>query len=254
MTATVRPINRQFEPVAQLVKPNLLISGCSFTFNNSFDHACSWPYYLRDLANATQVYDCSQVGAGNTHIFNSIINEIETNNAINPATTTVIVMLSGLTRTDVMATQEITRTWHDMSNYHFDSKFATLSIFNNVDHKSNTMLTDMCNLYKRLVDVDAQVYESCIKVLALKSYLRDRGFSHVITSWKNPQPELQSTTLASKMIATLDPVKYLGDYARELAMCVPDGHPTPDGYLKWTKDHLVPYLISAKLATDLNTI
>lgn len=254
MSAITRPIARQFTPVAQLAKPNLLISGCSFTFNNSVEHSCSWPYYLRDLVNADQLYDCSQVGAGNAHIFNSIVNEIETNSNIRPDNTTVIVMLSGLTRTDVIASQEITRTWHDMSNYFFDDKFATLSIFNDVNHKSNTMLSDMCNLYKRLVDVDAQVYEGCIKIMALKSYFRDRGFSHVITSWKDPIPELQQTPLRNQVLGVIDPVLYLGEYARELNMCVPDGHPTPDGYLKWTQDHLVPYLILQNLATDSNSI
>jgi hypothetical protein len=108
MTAKTRKLAKQFTTTYSTEFKNLLVSGCSYTFNNSENHICSWPYYLRDLAGFNEVYDCSQSGAGSNHIFNSIINEIETNININIQDTLVIIMWSGLTRTDVIAEQDIT--------------------------------------------------------------------------------------------------------------------------------------------------
>lgn len=254
MTATVRPIARQFAPVAKLVLPKVLITGCSFTFNNSLEHACSWPYYLRDLADVEEIYDCSQVGAGNAHMFNSIINEIETNNDVSATDTLVIVMLSGMTRTDVIATQDVTKRWHTMSNYCFDQTFATLNIPNSVEYNADPLLTNLSRLYKLNVDVSAQVLESSLKIIALDAYLKCRGFNYIISSWKNPEPELAESKLKQQVLDLLAPLEYLGDHARRINQCVPDGHPTPDGYLDWTRQHLVPFLLAHGLATDLHTI
>ena len=162
-----RPLKRIFQPVYQTPYKNLLASGCSFTYNNSTTDLCSWPYYLRDLGNFEAVYNVAQSGAGTTHIFNSIVNEIETNSKINPDDTQVIVMWSGLTRTDTIATQDITAPWHHMSNYHFNERFATLSLFNQASSRLDSRLDKLCRDYKLLVDDDATTYESILKIIAL---------------------------------------------------------------------------------------
>jgi hypothetical protein len=251
MTAKIRKLDKQFATTHTTQFKNLLVSGCSFTYNNSDKHICSWPYYLRDLAGFDEVYDCSQSGAGSNHIFNSVINEIETNANINTQDTLVIVMWSGLTRTDVIAEKDITKSWHHMSNYHFDNQYATLSIFNHVS--KSTPLDQLCQQYKKLISVDAQIYESVIKIIALKSYLDQKGFQSIITSWKDPQLELEHTTIAPNMVdsalATLNNIKYLDSYAVNLKET--DGHPTPDAYLGWTREHLLPYLESINCATTI---
>jgi len=246
MTAKIRKLANQFANTHTTQFKNLLVSGCSFTYNNSNLDICSWPYYLRDLAGFEQVYDCSQSGAGSNHVFNSIINEIETNPNINVQDTLVVIMWSGLTRTDVIAEQDVTKLWHHMSNYNFDSQYATLSLFNGTD--GATPLDQLCRQYKKLVSVDAQVYESVIKIISLKAYLDQKGFSSVITSWTDPILELKNTAIGQSIIisalSTLNNIQYLGVYADSKNLKEADGHPTPTGYLGWTQQHLLPMLES----------
>lgn len=244
MTAKIRKLANQFTTTYTTQFKNLLVSGCSFTYNNSDSIICTWPYYLRDLAGFEQVYDCSQGGAGNNHVFNSIINEIETNPNINTQDTLVIIMWSGLTRTDVIAKQDVTKPEHHMSNYCFDDQYATLSIFNHID--KSTPFDQLCRQYKKLVSADAQVYESVIKIIALKAYLDQKGFRSIITSWKDPQLELKHTTInpsiINSAISTVNAVTYLDSYAISKKFREADGHPTPYGHLGWTRNHLLPYL------------
>jgi hypothetical protein len=208
---------------------------------------------LRDLAGFDQVVDCSQSGAGSNHIFNSVINEVETNPDINISDTLVIIMWSGLTRTDVIAEQDITKHWHTMSNYNFDSQYATLSLFNSAD--GATPLDQLCRRYKKLVSTDSQVYESLIKIVALKAYLDQKGFKSFITSWFDPMRELRHTTINQSItdtaLSTLNNIDYLGGYATSRNLKEPDGHPSPDGYLEWTRERLLPSLELAGYVTKL---
>lgn len=242
MTAKIRNIKKTFAPTHKIVKKNILVSGCSFTYNNSEEHVCSWPYYLRDLVEAEEIYDCSQSGSGQNHIFNSVISELEVNTTLSPANTLIVIMLSGFTRTDVISTVDITLDWHDMSNFHFDETFSTLTLVNNSDGDSD--LDKLCTLYKRQVTPDAQIYEGCLKVLALKCYLENKGYDYVITSWFDPIAELKriKTPLGKKIIDVVNKIPYLGDFAHQTNQIDETLHPTPNCYLEWTKKHLVPHL------------
>jgi hypothetical protein len=249
MTATARSIPRSFTATHQTKFKNLFVSGCSFTFNNSNDTACAWPYYLRDLANFEEVYDCSQTATGTNHIFNSVINEIELGN-VDIDHTLIVVMWSGLSRTDTIANTSITKPWHHMNNYNFNETLATLSIFN--QPQGNSPVADLCRQYKKLIDIDAQVYESCLKIVALDAYLKQHGCSYVFTSWKDPTDELLvAPTLGSSVRKTLADLEYLGDFARKNKLLQPDLHPTPDGGLAWTRDCLIPYLESVGISYKL---
>jgi hypothetical protein len=253
MTALVRSIPRSFIATHQTKFKNLLVSGCSFTFNNSSNIACSWPYYLRDIAGFNEVYDCSQSGAGSNHIFNSIVNEIETNNNITADNTLVICMWSGLSRTDTIATKDITKPWHHMSNYDFDDRFSTLSIL--YHPQGNSPVANLSKQYKKIVDGEAQIYESCLKIIALDAYLKYNGFNTVFTSWKDPNPDLHLIgNIKDLAWNKFDKIQFLGEYAVENKLLEPCGHPTPDGYLFWTREHLIPFLTKKQLATDLNAV
>jgi hypothetical protein len=250
--AKKRIIQRDFAPTHQSKYRKLLVSGCSFTFNNHDSVACSWPYYLRDLANFDEVYDCSQSGAGSNHIFNSVINEIETNREINPDDTLVIVMWSGLTRTDVITEKEIVHDWHHMGAYRFDDVWSTMSIFNQVD--GNSEIDKLCRQYKKIISPTAQIYESCLKIIALESYLKQKKFQFIFTSWMDPTPDLCQVSIGANIKSMIDKIDYLGDVARASNMQEIDGHPNPAGYLHWTRDYLIPYLTEKQLATDGHAI
>ena len=228
------------------------------TYNNSDVDICSWPYYLRDLANFKSIYNVAQAGAGTTHIFNSIINEVEYNEKISPEDTQIIVMWSGLTRTDTISTQDITTPWHNyvsadynasamyyksnsLYTYHFNDQFATLSLFNGA--RGKTPMDDLCRSYKRHVSTDATIYESMLKIKSLKGYLDNKGFNSIFTIMYDPSEDLK---IIDKTINELDDIPYLLEFATEQRLLeggVTGGHPVPDGYLRWTKEHLIPYLI-----------
>jgi hypothetical protein len=70
---------------------NLVVSGSSFTYNNSDQDSCTWPYYLRDLGGFERVYDTSLPGAGNAHIATSLQWSLE-NHSVDPADSMVVVM------------------------------------------------------------------------------------------------------------------------------------------------------------------
>lgn len=242
MTARLRSINRAFSPITKLPYKNLLVSGCSFTYNNSNEHVVTWPYYLRDLADINQVFDCSQSGAGNSHVFNSIINEIETNKNITPTDTLVIVMLSGFSRTDVIASVDFSNRWHGYDSFKFNNRFATLSIMADPADPNEPNIVELCNKYKRVVDIDAQILETCFRVLALDAYLKSKEFDYVLTSWKDIKKEGIDLNLIDSIRDVLHPIKSLGDYANESRQLESDGHPTPTAHLTWTKECLIPYL------------
>jgi len=244
-----RQLSKQFTSTHTTKFKNLLVSGCSYTYNNSDTHLVTWPFYLRDIAGFKEVHDASQSGAGSNHIFNSVINEIETNSNINATDTLVIIMWSGLPRTDVIAETYITKTHHTMSNYEFNDKFSTLSI--SVDD-SNTLITKLGQQYKKIVSSDAQILESSFKIIALQAYLEKYGFKYVMLNWMDQAPELNTLNISIKerVLSIFDPVKTLDEYAQDTQQRIPnDGHPTPTAHLSWVREYLIPYLESKTLVT-----
>lgn len=240
MVAKTRNLTKTFLQTHTSRFKNLLVSGCSYVWNNSEEHACTWPYYLRDIVGFQEVYDCSQSGAGPSHVFNSIINEIETNTLINSDNTLIIVMWPELARVDTIAHRRITKPWHSMSNYDFDDLYSTLSLFGNA--QGDTSLDRLCQEYHK--HVDGTIYENIIKVKALDSYIRDKQFNRVFLSWKNP------IDLLLKQYLDFD--SYLDNWTEEHNMRIPgDGHPTPDAHLQWTRSQLVPFLTNQKIIQSL---
>ena len=244
MIAKVR--NLKFSPAFEQTHKtnfkNLLVSGCSYVWNNSEDHVCTWPYTLKDIAGFNEVYDCSQSGSGPGNTFNSIIHEIETNTSLTTSDTLVIVMWPELTRFDTISHRSITKDWHHMSNYDFNESLSTLSLFRNTH--INSELEKLCSMFHKLVDPNGIILENIIKVQALDSYLRDKGFTRIFLSWKRP--------IDNRLIEYLDFNSYLDDWTEEHNMRIPgDGHPTPEAHLQWTRLQLIPFLTNQKIIESL---
>ena len=236
---------------------NVLVSGCSFTFNPDNNEQQTWPYYLRDLCGFEEVYDTSQSGAGTNHIFNSIINEIELNENINSESTLVVIMWSSLQRTDVIATTDMTKDYHWASNYNFDNTFSTLSIFDQPNESRRGKLQeDLCKIYKRVVSPTAQIYESILKILALRSYLIEQNFSYVFTNFYYPNWEfdLIHTPLTKKVKQYFDieDELTLGNFMRTTNQIIPnDSHPTPECHCQWTQEILIPCLLEKNFVSKI---
>lgn len=246
MTTYNRTLRRQFSPTHEPVFKNILVSGCSFTWNNGNEHIVTWPFYLRDLANIQDVEDCSQAGAGCEHIFNSIVYEVENNPNVNPASTLIMVMWSGLSRHDVIATRDVIGNFNGAQTYQFDETFSTFSIF--ARPIGNNPLADLCRDYWKIVDFNAQILASTIKIVTLKHFLESKGFKFVFLSWKPIQDEMSlipSSALTQEAIGSIAPITSLDTYAGNTDQRIPDDeHPSPNGHLGWTREHLMPYLES----------
>ncbi len=252
MVAKTRPLVQAWNPEYRAdnvsLFPNLLVSGCSFTDNISMTESVTWPWYLKTLFDFTAVYDCSQSGAGNNHIFNSIINEIETNANINSHNTLTVVMWSSWSRADVIGSSEVTKNIHSVSNYQFSDNFCTLSLYRQPrDTKSEE--EKLCAQYARVVDPEAQVYESCLKIIALKNYLENKKMPYVFCSWKKLEAEYSFVKdqavqyLAQQISNHMAPIISLDEYATGRNLRAPDGHPDTEAHLRWSRHVLMPYII-----------
>jgi hypothetical protein len=233
---------------------NVLVSGCSFTFNNSKTDACSWPYYLRELANI-DIIDGSQSGAGNDHIFNSIINEIEVNEHINPRDTLVIIMWAGFSRVDFICEHDITKNWYWNDNYYkFNDKFSTFSLWPNSSNKYPDLFK-LEQIYRKNIGFDAQIYASNLKIIALKNYLENKGFNYIFTQSLTNQDgatgikgetveEFEIPKKLSKQVTSVvSNMVFLGNFADSIGSYEDDGHPSHEAHLQWTKKHLIPRMV-----------
>jgi hypothetical protein len=268
MTHYHRDPPRTFAPIRSCVFPKMLVSGCSFTHNFHHKYLVTWPYYLRDLANIEHVYDVSLAGGGSQHIFNSIVYEIETNPDINPRDTMVMVMWSGLSRTDVIAETSMVEPWvrHAVPTphrpgdttdgiYRFDDRFSTFSIqcLDRMKRDPDPMAR-MQYSYKLVVGWDAQVLQSLLNIVALAGYLESKGFTWMFMSWKDPQLDLDIVPgeLSQRVGKLMQTVLPLGDYALNQKQLDSSLHPTPAANMAWTESHLIPALDQLGLTNILS--
>lgn len=257
MTHHHRDPPRTISAIRSCVFPKMLVSGCSFTHNFSNNHVINWPYYLRDLANIGYVYDVSMHGSGCQHIFNSIINEIERNPEIDASDTMVMVMWTGMSRTDVIAETSVIEPWaHKMlpekpnknctdGIYRLDERFSSHHIANWTHMQTNSdPIAKMHRSYKLVIGWDAQVLQSLLNIVALAGYLESKGFTWMFMSWKDPQPDLDIVPgeLSQRVKRLMDTVLPVGDYARMQNQLDHTEHPTRAANLAWTQNYLIPAL------------
>jgi hypothetical protein len=236
---------------------NLMVAGCSYVWNNSDEHRCTWPYYLQDLLGIHRVLDLSQSGSGPDLAFNAVINELYTNQTISRENTLIIVMWPELTRTDVIVhVSELIEKYHYMSLHAFSDKFCNLNICMPEDEKD--IISSMSRNYKMLVDPDAQVYQSLIKIKALWAVLEQKRYQWVFVPWKHmAKSQLLSWNIPPQLadaIDLFDEIYALDDYTDSTNQRIPgDGHPTPDAHLHWTKLYLLPELVM-KFPGDITSV
>lgn len=240
----------------------MLVSGCSFTWNNSEKHICTWPYFAASLMqiDTANVYDCSQGASGSAHLLWSVINEIETNPDITAQDTLIIVMWPGLTRTDVIGNAGESVQWHpEKCAYHYNKDYGSIALHNNkisIDaSRSNSNLNKLNLAYKTAIGQDAQIYQSCLNIIALDNYLSNNGYKNCMLTWHDPQYalDLVDKALAEKVSNLIvNNVESLGSWARRNNMLSEDRfHPSVQGHKEWTQQILMPLLCEKKLIDKL---
>lgn len=248
MTGRIIQPQRTLEPIGQAIYTNCLIAGCSFSNNSSAQYPDTWPYYLRDLLNFKSIIDCSQGGAGDHHVYNTIINEIETN-GITPDDTCVIIMWPGLDRINVIGQKELVNYFNlDRPGYTFDSeeKYISVNLWRtDSNFNKENPLEILGNMYGKTFDLEGQIIESCLHIIGLYHYLKNKQFKFVFTPYRPIKySTLKDQTLINQVKSLMDPVEILGKFADDTDGRISkiDWHPTKETHLAWTKSCLIPYL------------
>jgi len=248
-----RSFPKQFATETDLGYKNLLISGCSFTYNNSENSAVTWPYYLKDLAGIDQVYDCSLPGAGNYHICHSTIWTLETTN-LNPADTLVIVMWSSHNRDDAIISASSVNGF-PMTFSYTNSVVSGISGGNHPDSKGNSQTRSIKNM-DQIKSIESRTVENYLYVSMLYHYLRQKQYKFLFLDYLDrsiPNREYDfeirdylSNDLELKYNSMIEyTVENLYRFAiKNDLLDTDDFHPSPNGHLSWTKQHLLPFLKS----------
>jgi hypothetical protein len=244
-------IQKQFETVLNFKIKNLIVSGCSFTHNNSMSASVAWPYYLRDLGGFENVFDTSLPAAGNYHISNSLIWALESE-SIHPEQSLVIVMWSGNDRDDW-----ITPGSH-INHYPFEFKYndnamSAISGGASPDSRGNTNVHH--KEFFATQDKESRAIKNYLLITNTWHYLQNKGFRFVFLNFldsnllpgeghfdiKKYLPKKQCKNLEHMIDNTIDPSTWA---IKNDLLSTDDYHPSPDGHLSWTKYVLLPHLQS----------
>lgn len=249
-------IKRSFDTQKDFGYKNLVVSGCSFTYNTSLSDACTWPYYLKDLGNFQHVYDCSLLGAGNYHIAHATQWSMELAE-LDPTDTLVVVMWSGNDRDDAILNQEYISKKYS-AEFRYTDKVAT-GLSGGLDEDSWSNVT--MNFYRDLPMLKSQesrAVENFLYINGLYHYLKNKNYPFVFLNYLNPDvpnrsadfkiDQLLPKTLRSKYQSMFADVVDLYSWAlKHNRLGDDDYHPTPDGHLAWCREILIPYLDSVNI-------
>jgi hypothetical protein len=251
MIFKTRNIKKQFNIIHDFGIQNLIVSGCSFTYNDVDTAPVTWPYYLRDLGGFDQVLDCSLPGAGNSHISDSLIWGLEIEKP-NPVNSLVIVMWSGHDRDDYICPKE------HMNNYPFQfnySKNVMSSITGGNALESNgNNISDGLKKLSMTKTLESRAIENYLYIVKTYQYLKSLNYKFLFLNFVNTTEPVGGTN-------TFDIKKYLPNPTKQkLDLMITEiddpyhfsvrhnflggdtFHPIPFGHLRWTKKVLIPHL------------
>ena len=247
----IRNIQKQFTTIEDLGYDNLVVSGCSFTYNNSDSSATTWPYYLRDLGNFKEVYDCSLPGAGNNHIKNSIIGLLDDNPKLVNSKTLVMICWSGCDRDDLIVPESQLGTYPFKHKY-CDNNYAGIS--GGTEGHPNLMYRTVTDEIKKVKNRKSRSFENYVYIRSLYAYLKDINIDFVFFNYRDPNIPARDhhwditnnltsnyKNMYNKMIHNWSMDLY--SFALRNQMMEDDEyHPSPNGHLEFTKQILLPEL------------
>lgn len=250
MTFKTRPdIKKHYDTLFDFGVKNLIVSGCSFTYNNHDSVALSWPYYLRDLGGFDQVFDSSMSGGGNHHISNSLIWSLELSQ-LDPAQSLVIVMWSGCDRDDYICPQNNINDYGCKFHY---SKNVMSGITGGSRSEATTNTIKSFKEFSQTKTLESRAIENYLYFCNTWHYLSNQKYRFVFLQFLDANlpsrtrhfdikpylPETAQKQLSSMMLDILDPYSYA---LKNDFLAQDDFHPSPKGQLNWTKQILIPKL------------
>jgi len=229
-----RSTPRVFEVVNNLKYKNLVVGGCSFTYNISNTDSSSWPYYTRDKCGFDQVYDCSVEGAGNYQILTSVIYSLEEQN-LDPSNTLVIIMWSGYNRDSKIV--PVTTKSNSGSVYNYTDEVVSIITTNPHSQKNKT----------------SQALENYVYIISLYNYLKNQGYQFEFLNFVDPKIPNRGSTfditeflpkkLQKNFLSMFTKIENFYTYCLKHELLQEDDfHPTMQGHLEWTHNVLVPAL------------
>lgn len=228
---------------------NLVVSGASFTYNNSEQHACTWPYYLKILGNFKKILDCSLPGAGNFHIAHSLQWNLGCW-PVDPDKSLVVVMWSNNTFDDtICALKHLNQ--YPFQHYYTELVCTALSggsdpeSYGNV-HEQFKKIADIKDNYSRSI-------ENFLYITGIWAWLKQKGYRAVFLDYSDKTIPSRSHDIDIKKYlpkmaqSELDSIltKHLNLYnfaVKKNLLSDDDYHPHTEGHLCWTKEILIPLL------------
>jgi len=257
MIFKTRTIPKQLGTVHNFGIKNLIVSGCSFTYNGTDTAAVAWPYFLRDLGGFDQVLDTSLPGAGNSHISNSLIWALEMDQP-DPADSLVIVMWSGHDRDDYIFPKE---NVNNQSSPFYYSKNVMSSIRNAGEIFPEPNKNGIADELKKLSTAknnESRAIENYLYVAKTYQYLKSLNYKFLFLNFINLKepvrgevggtdsfdirkhlPNSAKQRLNSMITEIDDPYHFSVRYN---LIDIDGFHPSYYGHLRWTRKVLLPHL------------
>ena len=223
---------------------NLLVSGCSYTFNQG------WAKHISSQYNINLI-NLARSGAGNTHIANSIITQCEFDKfKIGPSNTYVIIMWTGPDRLDTIVDAKHMDSDTTRDQYEYSSQSAWVGTGGARGMGNNPAVADTvlrpAYPYK---NAHTQALECYITVCTTWHYLRNRGFKFKFLNYRNLSIPARDDAfnwlkLLPEHLETdtmfMDCVTPYEHAVREDMLSEDEYHPTEQGFIDWCGKHLLP--------------
>lgn len=223
---------------------NLLVSGCSYTFNQG------WAEHIKNK-HKLKLINLACSGAGNTHIANSIITHCELNKfKVGPSNTYVIIMWSGPDRLDTMIDTKHTNTDTTRDQFEYSPHSAWLGTGGARGMGNNPAVADVvlrpAYPYK---DAHTQALECYMTVCTTWHYLRNRGFKFKFLNYRNLSITARDDAfdwmallpehleVDSMFMNCTTPYEYA---LKHDGLSDDDYHPTEQSFVQWCDKNLLP--------------
>jgi len=199
----------------------------------------TWPVYTRDLLDISTIYDFSCSGAGNYHIFSSVMYGLETNKIVSPDDTLVVIMWSGFGRDDFLVGKDSIIA--DELSYHYNDD-VSLCYTGGLLGSSNSLLC--VDNIKKIKSYASRCIENYLYIISLKNYLENQGFEYYFTSFSSDIGD-QGFDIKEHCDFNLDDLFTIKPFLGDFAVDTIDGHhPKAEWHHRWSKEILVPHILS----------
>lgn len=242
---------------------NLVVSGCSFTYNQKVGGPFAWPNILASWYDLT-LHNLSVPGAGNTHISNSVQFYLEQHQELTTDNTLVLVMWSGPGRIDWMTDKTLSRfsdIYPATHEYVPGCELVCGGHWWNItkpDHLRGTLIE-----YSKYQSECSLAAHTWMAMNSLSNYLTVKNFEYYYTSFLDLSKPVMHDMQKSDLFTELAQLKlnfdfsrwisnerdeYLGDFVRKRKLLDDDKfHPSMLGNEAWLTEVLIPKLQNKQL-------